>query len=437
MAGILTDFRGLINKVRKIWRFIIDDSSLQVRIFHAYCCLSFLAILFIIPLKFYLELYTTVILASILEVTIVLGYYLSRFCRRADIGIPFTAIAVNVLFALNYFYNGGIASSEILLMSFSFFAIITVTPKAEHWAWTVISIIIFLVPIGLEYFQPYVIQDRYRSRNIYFLDTIATYIILIALMRVVIPYILRNYDFARNYAEQKAAALDTLNHEKSKLISIIAHDIRAPLSNIQNYLELIAEDDIDREEMMMVKSKLLQSTASTIDILNNLLNWSRSQMETREHVFERVDLNKIMLEEHQLYYNIASNKNITLDYIIASSVYINGNKEMIKLIIRNLVNNAIKFTSPGGSILVIADTNESNCIIEVRDTGTGSPVYLDDRIFDFSVKATYGTNNEKGVGMGLVLCKEYAEAQKGKIWYATDKISGTSFYLQLPLYSEN
>jgi two-component system sensor histidine kinase/response regulator len=106
---------------------------------------------------------------------------------------------------------------------------------------------------------------------------------------------------------------------------------------------------------------------------------------------------------------------------------------MLELVVRNLVGNAIKFTSPGGNISVHTRIEGVDCLIVVKDSGTGTPVNLSSDIFHLSGSSKTGTMNEKGVGLGLVLCKEYTEIQHGNLWFECDAISGTTFFLQLPL----
>lgn len=423
-----------MNKLKTIWRYIIEASTLQARIYHAFCLLTILGTGVIIPLKLYLGLYITALLATGLAVIVLLGYYLSRFKQRHQLSIVLTATLVNTLFVVNYFYNDGISGSETLLMLFSFFAIVTVTPPRQNWLWTVINLISFLVPAFIEYYHPSTIINHYQSRETYFLDIITTYLVLIALIRVIIPYIIRNYDFARNYAEQKAADMLSLNEEKNKLLSIIAHDMRGPLSHIQTYLELLLDGDFSKEEAELIKVNLLDSTRSTLDILTNLLNWSKSQIDKQRVIIQAIDLSSLIATEQKLYSNMALSKDITLKYAVPPAIKVQGNSEMLRLIVRNLINNAIKFTAPGGTILVTASVNKETCTIEVKDSGIGQPVTLDERVFDFSINTTYGTNNEKGVGLGLVLCKEYTEAQNGKIWFENNHISGTSFFVELPSF---
>lgn len=411
---------------------LYDQFSLQTRIYHTFCYLTIIGVTCIIPVKFILGLTGSAILATVLVVFLYLAFWLSRYKKQHRFSIVLTGIVINILFGLNYFFNGGIYGSDLLVIAFSYFAILTVTQSKDRNLWTVVNLCIFLLVVALDYFFPFLSAGSKIGRAYNFIDIGCTYFILILLMRVIIPYIINNYNYAKGAAETKADQLIRINDEKNKLISIISHDIRGPLSSIQTYLELLVDEEFSQEENDRIKDKLLQSTRQTLEMLNNVLVWSKDQMTTPQVLLREVQLAELLLGEQQLYRNIAEAKNIILDYSI-EDVTVLADQHMLQLIVRNLLSNAIKFTSSGGRIVLLNYISGENCIVEVSDSGTGTPVELDDSIFQFSAHTTYGTNNEKGVGLGLVLCKEYIEKQNGRIWYKNHLVSGTSFYVQIPL----
>nr|WP_233268915.1 HAMP domain-containing sensor histidine kinase [Mucilaginibacter sp. JXJ CY 39] len=197
-------------------------------------------------------------------------------------------------------------------------------------------------------------------------------------------------------------------------------------------MELLTEVDISEEEGMAIKKDLLQSTRSTLDLLNNVLNWSKSQMDGLE--FKLVPLNVYQLLSPQLllFINIAGNKRIKVEISIDPTIEVLGNGDMLQLVVRNLMNNAIKFTAYGGTISVTAKAEQRSCIITIKDSGNGTPAKLSSNIFYLNGPASVGTACEKGVGLGLVLCKEYTEAQNGTIGFQCNDVSGTSFFVVLP-----
>ncbi|SDM22065.1 Histidine kinase-, DNA gyrase B-, and HSP90-like ATPase [Daejeonella rubra] len=117
------------------------------------------------------------------------------------------------------------------------------------------------------------------------------------------------------------------------------------------------------------------------------------------------------------------------------SIIVLADKDMLQLVIRNLLNNAVKFTAVGGKISIRSTVENNNCIITVTDNGRGIPYDMQADLFSMKVKSTYGTRNEKGVGLGLALCKEFAEIQNGKIWFESVPGKGTTFYISMVLSS--
>jgi signal transduction histidine kinase len=146
-----------------------------------------------------------------------------------------------------------------------------------------------------------------------------------------------------------------------------------------------------------------------------------------------LNVRQCLASQLSLFQNIAARKNITLDVFIPQDIHVMGSMDLLQLVIRNLVNNAIKFTAEGGRVMVSARTEGANCLLMVKDSGLGHPVKLTNDIFLLTGSSKLGTANEKGVGLGLVLCKEYTAAQNGKIWFHCDSISGTTFFVQLPV----
>lgn len=132
------------------------------------------------------------------------------------------------------------------------------------------------------------------------------------------------------------------------------------------------------------------------------------------------------------FFSVLPRKNIELVSAIRTNATVWGSANAVQLIVRNLVNNAIKFTAAGGLIRITAGLSEGKCLLTVKDTGSGKPVELNQDIFLLSGVHTTGTANERGVGLGLSLCREYTIAMGGKIWFTCDARSGTTFFLELP-----
>lgn len=371
--------------------------------------------------------------ASAATMVLVAGvFYLSRFKNKAVLAKLIFCITGIVLFTTNYFLNSGIDGPTDIFFVLTIIMMVSIVPVRQYWIWITLNIVVVLALHLLQYLHPEWVSDSYDQVKSRYIDISSAYVTVVAVALFNFYSIRRSYEAEKRSAEQKAQIMKLLNEEKNKLLSIISHDLRSPLANIQNYLELLTEVDIDEIDRQSIQSNLLQSTRSTLDLLNNVLNWSKNQIEGLKFRLEPFNLYDFLSPQMLLFINIAANKKIKVEISIDPTIEVLGNSDMLQLVVRNLVNNAIKFTAVGGKIAVSAQANQDDCIITVKDSGNGKPVKLSQEIFYLNAASSVGTANEKGVGLGLVLCKEYTEAQNGLITFECDPVSGTSFYLQLP-----
>jgi signal transduction histidine kinase len=227
--------------------------------------------------------------------------------------------------------------------------------------------------------------------------------------------------------------LEHLNSEKNKLMSIIAHDLRGPLSNIQNYLELVSEYGLEKEEREIVEGDLLKVTQNTLNMLSKLLIWSKSQMDGVVVKLNDVNLKDALKTTLELERMLALKKGILPSCQIDPSITVVADSDMLQLVIRNLMSNAIKFTPVGGSVDLRTEIVMNECKISIIDNGTGIPFEQQKNIFSLKSGSTFGTQNEKGVGLGLLLCKEFTEQQGGRISFESTPGRGSTFFVYMPI----
>jgi signal transduction histidine kinase len=236
--------------------------------------------------------------------------------------------------------------------------------------------------------------------------------------------------------EQKNLELLELNATKDKLFAIIGHDLRGPLSSFITLIELlISRDDFkDTETLIKILNVIKNSANSTYDLLENLLSWAKSQR--NEIVFkpEAISLNKVISEIIDLFSELTREKEICIINNIPDNTTVIADKNMITTVIRNLVSNAIKFTENGKQISLLAYKNETEHIITIKDEGVGIPPEDLSKLFNKNEHlSTHGTNNEKGSGLGLLLCKDFVEKHHGKIWVVSELEKGSDFIFTIPL----
>jgi len=227
-----------------------------------------------------------------------------------------------------------------------------------------------------------------------------------------------------------------INETKNKILSIISHDLRTPIGNIASFVDMILSeyDNYDGKEIKEYLNIIKTSTDSCYYLIDNLLKWSMLQKKQLEPKPKSVNL-KSLVSEIVLFFNgIADKKHITLKSEINNDIKVFADEEMVRTIIRNLMSNAIKFTKKYGEIKISASGKEDFIEISVSDSGVGIGEESLSKIFNKNeFITTYGTENEKGSGLGLILCRDFVEKNGGKIWVNSELNKGSIFTFRLPL----
>jgi two-component system sensor histidine kinase/response regulator len=440
---------SLIGNINKLWIRVTGSTAefpLEVRIFHSVCMLTIVALAYNIPFNFLIGLPLIALFSFIALLIFSFLYYWSRYQGKTTMAITIFAIAGNLLFAVNFIFNSGTTGPTDLFMGLCVLVLLCIAPKKQHRFWIALNLLLILGLHTVEYYRPGLIPNTYDSRESRYFDISSAYIVVVIVLHYTITYMRRSYDYEKRSSADKATSierkngqiilqnqeLERINQERNKLMSIIAHDLRSPLSNIQNYLELVTEYELDTEERRMVEDDLLKVTRRTNDMLGKLLIWSKGQMDGVNVKLGYVTLRSALYNTLELERSIALKKGITLTTELDWDIKIVADNDMLQLVIRNLINNAIKFTHSGGEIAFKARQIGSECWLIVRDNGIGISEEKQAELFSLRAGATFGTANEKGVGLGLLLCKEFTELQGGRIWLESNPGEGTAFYVSMP-----
>jgi|WetSurMetagenome_2_1015567.scaffolds.fasta_scaffold01205_11 PAS domain S-box-containing protein len=238
--------------------------------------------------------------------------------------------------------------------------------------------------------------------------------------------------------KQTEIKLLELNVDKDRFISILAHDLRNPFNTILGFSEILI-DDIRTQDLATTEKQIgiIHSISQkTFNLLDDLLLWAKSQSGKLDFKPQIIDFEKTCQETVD---NIKSNallKRIEVNYTPTGSILLLADENMLKIVLRNLISNAIKFTSPGGQINIQVEKAVSMLTITVSDNGVGIAPAMIDKLFDISqIITTAGTSDEKGTGLGLLLCKEFVEIHGGKIWVESIQGKGSDFKFILPVGS--
>jgi signal transduction histidine kinase len=235
----------------------------------------------------------------------------------------------------------------------------------------------------------------------------------------------------KEYSEE----LKMLNASKDKFFSIIAHDLKSPFAAVLGYAEILNTDlkDMSPEEVDLYTSNLYKVSENTFNLLQNLLEWSRLQTGRVKYDPHRFKLYNIAMQVIELFKEPAKEKNILLDMNVDQYCIAFGDENMISTVIRNLTSNAIKFTNENGQITLSAKEKDEFIEIAVIDNGVGMKPEDLEKLFKIDVHhTTIGTKDEKGTGLGLILCKELVETNGGMIWAESKPGEGSKFIFTLP-----
>lgn len=247
--------------------------------------------------------------------------------------------------------------------------------------------------------------------------------------------VLVGYDITEIRESQQK--LKSLNATKDKLFSIIAHDLRGPIGSLNSFLDLFTQEEfkLTEEEMKTNLEYIKTASHAAYELLDNLLTWARSQMDEMtfnpklNHLKEVIDLNV------RLFNHMAQDKKIQLISNVSADIPFVFDFDMVSTILRNLINNALKYTNAQGIIIVSARVEGIGVSITVEDTGVGMSPEEYEKIFDISsqVQSITGTSGETGTGLGLILCKEFVEKHGGTIFVKSELGKGSSFTFTIPV----
>ncbi|NIG56224.1 sensor histidine kinase [Chitinophaga sp. Cy-1792] len=235
---------------------------------------------------------------------------------------------------------------------------------------------------------------------------------------------------------EQNTTLESLNQVKDKIFSVISHDLRSPLAILEGLLFLLRDERITQEQFKFYSDELWRDVKNTSYMMDNMLQWASNQMKGIGVRADDFDILLLLNQEFELLQTLAKQKDVSLQHELSGSLMVYADPEMIRMVLRNLISNAIKFTPGGGKISVSARIDRTFAEVIVRDNGTGIPLENQHRIFSNIYYSTSGTQNEKGCGLGLHLSKDFVERNHGRIWFHSTPGNGSSFSFTVPLSDE-
>ncbi len=231
---------------------------------------------------------------------------------------------------------------------------------------------------------------------------------------------------------EQSLHLEKLNATKDKFFSIVAHDLKSPLNSLKSFSSLLIDhfDTLNKDEILSMSKQLRDSVDNTIKMADNLITWARLQMNDYQYTIETINVKDIVSNICDVYKDVALKKSINIRCSVEDSLTIVGDMNQIEFVIRNLVNNAIKFTHNNGFVSLTAKSLPDGLVqISVSDSGVGISEEIKRKLFSISKKhSTNGTDGEKGTGLGLMLSYEFMKLNGGQIHIESSLGKGSTFH---------
>ena len=351
--------------------------------------------------------------------------------------ILFYLLCVSSVVAM-WILDGGIngQSSDTMLVAFILLLIIVPNKNRIHvlFIFLAITLLIYLI----QYYKPDIII-KFSSDSARWLDGLTTTIYTTVFVFFIIQFLLNHYNTEKTKALEGEKRQIEINADKDRFISVLAHDLRSPFSGLLSLTESLKENlrsyDIDEiEEQVKVIS---QSAEKIYNLLEDLLIWALAQNDKIPFNLQRINLLNVSRSIRELLLPTANLKNIRINCREEGKLYINADPEMLKTVLRNLVSNAIKFTPHGGTVTIGSQYIDSKIRISVSDNGVGIDPRNIKRLFDISqIFTTKGTEDEEGTGLGLLICKKFAEKHGWEIQVNSHLGKGSTFHFTIPYIDE-
>ncbi len=226
--------------------------------------------------------------------------------------------------------------------------------------------------------------------------------------------------------------LERLNNLKAKFFAIVSHDLRSPLGTLKSLFGIYRSGGLDDDELAALLGRLEDTILTTSEFLDNLLEWSKSQMDGISVHLADFDISESVANNIHLLETQAALKGLHVVNNASRSLLVFADQNMIDLVIRNLFSNSIKFCSPGDTITLTTSRTADRVMFSIHDTGKGISVSDQEKLFSLEYGLSSGTQGEKGSGLGLVLCRDMLLQNQGNIWFEPGQEKGSTFLFDLP-----
>lgn len=409
-------------------------------VFHQVCFLSLVALTAGLFLTIRLGQWDLTLIMVGCQIALTFSYWLSRVMNRYVLGFSLFVTVAYSLLASNYFLVGGINGTTDIISLLVLGVFFASSQSRSHWIWTALHGLVFC---GLTYWDystdksgitPY--TDEFQR----YMDTGLTYIFVLIFMFYIFRLIRRAFEHEKGKVEVQRlkleaskAELEQSNQELIKVLSIIAHDVRNPLASIQSFLEVSADGSLAPDDQKAINQGLQEMVQNTSHMLDDMVNWSKVQISGQATNFHKQGIGSWLNKTADHMRQMAKAKGVLFNDNYNGRLKLYCDPILMTVIIRNLIQNAVKFTSPGNVVQLEVKQDKSHMLFEVIDEGLGIPEADLEKLFTDKSISKSGTRQERGSGFGLLIVKEYVDLHQGKIEVESTVGKGSRFTVKIPL----
>lgn len=408
-------------------------------IFHG---IAIIILIYLLSMSAFNLMYEQYFLGSLLFImcfVLIIFYYKSRFRGRYKTSYLLFGMICYPIIGLNFYLNDGMDGPSAYVFLMFHIIMMVLSSRKQYLLWILYNAFFVSIALYMGMFHPELIPNVYLDTQHQFWDHLITYVVSLFGIYAIIGTLKRFYELQKRKNEKNSLELREVNHllqnsneQKNKVMALISHDIRSPLNSITGILEVVQAGDMDKKEMEQVWKELLTITANTTRMLDNILEWASYEMREEELNVTENDVRSACASILSVFTVLASHKDIQLVTIYRDNPIVKTDFGRMTLVVRNLLQNAIKFTPAGGEITFTVIQVEEQVKISVSDNGIGLNQEQLDSLFLLNIKSTYGTKMEKGTGLGLYLSLENAKKIGADISVESKEGEGSTFTITLP-----
>jgi len=370
------------------------------------------------------------------------GYLIMKKLGRYQLVLSGMMVFAFIIIALNYYYNDGFEGPTVYTIFMLVMTITILFNGGLKYFWLIFAFLFFISLMYADLLGGVRIVSNYTNNTVRFGDHVITILwcslfVFLGIQLFIFGYKRQNQVLTKVMEANKKAniELEELNTKKNELIALLSHDLKNPIATLNQTVELVELGGLEEGDFESVIKELKKQSFHLTNVLNNTLSWVLTELDQGVIVQEEVDLAKLneeMLQTMQVQANQKGQVIVATEKGEVKNAQLEANE--VKIILKNFLDNAIKFSPNGAQIELDMNSTNGSIRWEVKNEGPTVPLSLRDGLFEFKVRTSYGTNKEKGTGMGLPLCKKIADKLEMKLGFETQVDNLNVFYLERKIY---